>query len=155
CEFDFVILAISIGFPPRVGEWWSEGARERASERGNIDKTFLPLSHSPTLPLSHSPALSLSHSSAILFDLPRPPQRASRLRPGVLAFFQYLRAVDEHVFHTDGELVRLLESGAVGDGLRVEDDDVGEIPLPQKPTTIKLQVGRGQARQTADRFFKG
>src|SRR5262245_43943741 len=89
-----------------------------------------------------------------LFNLPRPPQRASGLRPGVLAVLQNLRAIDEHVFHADGELVRLLEGGAVGDGLRVEDDDVGEIPLPQKPATIELQIGRGQARQTADRFFK-
>src|SRR5215468_4822917 len=92
---------------------------------------------------------------AILFDLPRPPQRAPGLRPGVLAVFQDLRAIDKHVFHADGELMRLLEGGAVGDGLRVEDDDVGEISFLQKSATIELQIGRGQTRQTADRFFEG
>src|SRR5882672_3805747 len=61
-----------------------------------------------------------------LFDLPRPPQCAARLRSCVLAVFQYMRAIDEHVFHAGGELMRLLEGGAIGDGLRVEDDDVGE-----------------------------
>src|SRR5262245_11286231 len=45
----------------RVRERGSEGARER----GNIDKTFLPLSHSPALPLSRSPALPLSHSPTL------------------------------------------------------------------------------------------
>src|SRR5215475_14043825 len=100
CEFDFVILAISIGFT----------SRRRAVSRRRI--------------------------LAILFDLPRPPQRASRLCPGVFAVFQDLRAVDEDVFHADGELMWLLESGAVGDGLWVEDDYVGEIPLLQKSATI-------------------
>src|SRR5215510_4146520 len=58
------------------------------------------------------------------------------------------------MLHSDCELMRMFEGGEVGYGLRIEDDDVGEISLFQKSATIKLQIGRGQTGQTADRVFE-
>ena len=41
-------------------------------------------------------------------------------------------AVDEYVLDTDGQLVGILEGGAVTDSFRVEDDDIGQHAAAQK-----------------------
>src|SRR5262245_66697199 len=88
------------------------------------------------------------------FQLPRPPQGSTGLRARVFAVFQHMSAIDEYMLHSDGELMWLFEGRAIGDGLRVEDDDVGEISGLQKAAMIELKIGRGQPRQTADSLFK-
>src|SRR5262245_39061946 len=79
--------------------------------------------------------------------LPRPPQRAPRLGPGVLAVLQHLHAVDEDVTHAHRVLVRVLVRRPVGDGLRVKDDDIGEITFAQQAAVIQPEVGRRQVAE--------
>src|SRR2546427_1059038 len=44
--------------------------------------------------------------------------------------------------------------GVIDDLVRIEDDDVGEIPSREPPTPIKTEVRRGKAREAADRFLE-
>ena len=64
----------------------------------------------------------------------------------MLAVAQSDRAVDEDVAHAGGVLVRLLEGGVVGDGRRVEDDDVGEVAGREAPAVAQLRGSRPAAR---------
>ena len=103
--------------PLRLCEKWALLFRRRFSPRRKDAKTQRTNAHYHGA-IYFSKTISLSLSSAILFDLPRPPQRSPGLRPGVLAVFQNLRAIYKHVFHPDGELMRMLEGGAVCEARR-------------------------------------
>ena len=48
----------------------------------------------------------------------------------MFAILEHLHAVDEHVHHAGGVLVRLLVGGVSAIVLGIEDDDVGEVALP-------------------------
>jgi hypothetical protein len=65
----------------------------------------------------------------------------------VLAVLQDLRAVDEHVAHADGVLVRVLERRTVGNPGGIEDDNVGEHAFADVASRIELQVCGGQPTQ--------
>ena len=73
----------------------------------------------------------------------------------MLAVAEDDHAVDDHVAHAHGVLVRLLEGRAVGDRARVEDDHVGEHAGPEEAALLELEVGRRQAAQPVDRLGEG
>jgi hypothetical protein len=45
-------------------------------------------------------------------------------------------SVDPDVAYAGGELVRILKSGVISNGLRVEKDDIGVIAWPQETTIV-------------------
>src|SRR5262249_399160 len=83
-------------------------------------------------------------------DLTRPREGSPRLPAGVLAVLQHLHAVDEDVAHPDGVLVGLLVRRPIHDRLRIEDDDIREVPFAHEPAPIEPQVRSRQARHLAD-----
>src|SRR5205085_1131432 len=58
---------------------------------------------------------------------PRPVEGAAGEVAGEGAVADGGDAVDEHVAHTHGVLVRVRVRGAVGDGDGIEDNDIGEV----------------------------
>src|SRR5947207_15339508 len=60
----------------------------------------------------------------LLADLTRTPQRAARLGAGVLAVFNDLRAIHEHMFHANGVLMPFLESSSSRNRRGTEANDV-------------------------------
>ena len=72
----------------------------------------------------------------------RPPHEAAGLGAGVLAVLQHLHAVDEHVAHSGGQLLRLFEGRVVLDLRGVEDDDVGIIAGLKRSTLLDPEVRR-------------
>src|SRR5207244_7985386 len=67
---------------------------------------------------------------------------------------EHLHAVDEHVLHTLGVLVRLGIGRLVSNGRGVEDHHVGKEACCAPATSITLQVLRRQRRQTTYRLFE-
>ena len=59
----------------------------------------------------------------------------------MLAVGQHLRAIDEHVTHSDRVLVRLLERGPIGDRSWIEDGNVGEHAFAKEAAPIEFEVG--------------
>src|SRR6478736_3745704 len=57
----------------------------------------------------------------------RAPKRAARHRSGKLSAVDRQRAIHENVTHPHGKKCRLAISRAVGDGRRVEDDDISKV----------------------------
>jgi hypothetical protein len=72
----------------------------------------------------------------------------------VLAVLEHLRPVDPHVADADGVLMRLLVGRAIGDRLRIEHDDVGELTGRQPSAILDAQVVGRQRGQPPDRFFE-
>ena len=72
----------------------------------------------------------------------------------MLAVFEDVHAIDKHVLHTDRILMRLLVGGAVGDGRRIEDDHVGEVPFLQRPAAVKAEIRGRQVREFANGGFE-
>src|SRR5205085_11643400 len=70
--------------------------------------------------------LQMSILPAILADFPRPPQCAAGLGVRMLAIFEDLHTVDEHVFHANRVLVWFLERRPVSDRGRIKHNDIGE-----------------------------
>jgi len=65
-------------------------------------------------------------------------QNPSRCGAGVIAIFQNLHTVYQDVGNPGSILVRSFVGGVVGDGIRVEYDDVGEIAWLDIPATLQL-----------------
>src|SRR6187455_4451 len=98
--------------------------------------------------LQKSVAISQSVS---LFYLARPPQRTTRLRSSVLAVFNHLHTVHEHMFHTGCVLMRFFEGGMIGNCRRIEHHDVGEHSFLEKSAAIESEICRRQSAQSMDR----
>ena len=64
--------------------------------------------------------------------------------PGVLPRLDNLHPIDEDVLHAGGELVRGGEGGLVGDGGRVEDDQVGVAPRLDLAPATQSEAGAGR-----------
>lgn len=63
-------------------------------------------------------------------------------------------AVDEDVVDADGVFVGLFEGGAAGDGLGVEDGDVGEVVFFDEAAVAEVEVFGGEAGDFADAGFE-
>ena len=72
-----------------------------------------------------------------LLKFARAGQRASWFRPGMLAVFQNLHAVDENVLHPNRVLVRFLESRPVRNCRGVKDNHVGEHPVLNETAVVE------------------
>jgi REP element-mobilizing transposase RayT len=68
------------------------------------------------------------------------PHDAAGSSAGVLAVLQNGHAVDQHVAHAGGILVRPVERGVIGDGRRVEHHDVGMVARRQTAAVLQTQV---------------
>src|SRR3954469_2393083 len=79
-------------------------------------------------------------------------ERAAGMRAGVAAAFDGDAAVDDHDVDADGILLRLLERAVVGDGLRIEDDDIGEEAFFDRAAIGELHLRRRAAGHLADRI---
>ncbi len=78
-------------------------------------------------------------------DFAWPPQRAARLGASVFATFEHLHAIHEDLLHTDGLLMRLIERRAIGNGRRIEDNDIREHSFFEKPAVVEPKICRGQS----------
>ena len=87
-----------------------------------------------------------------LLRLTGSPQCTTWPSAGVLAISEDLDPVDEHIFDSDGVLLRLLKRGNIRDCLRVENDNIGEHTLLQKAAMVQLKIGRGKSRQSPNGF---
>ena len=87
-----------------------------------------------------------------LLRFTRTPQGATWLGAGVFAILQDLHTVDEDVFHSDGILMRFLESGAISNCRRIEYNDVGKHSFLEKSAMIQTKIGRGQCTQSTHSF---
>src|SRR5947207_3395308 len=94
----------------------------------------------------------LSVSRRLLADLTRTPQRAARLGAGVLAVFNDLHAIHEHMFHANGVLMRFLECSAIRNRRGIEDNDVGEHAFFNETAMIETEIGGRQCTQSSHRF---
>jgi hypothetical protein len=83
---------------------------------------------------------------------PRTPQGAAGFGAGVFAVLQDLHAVDENVFHSDGVLMGFVESCAVRDCRRIEDDHVSEHSFLNETAVIKTEIRRWQRAQASHCF---
>ena len=73
---------------------------------------------------------------------------------GVNAAVDDVDAVDEHVLDAERQLVGILEGGAVADGLRGEDDDIGQHAATQEATVAQTDaIGDGRALVVTLDFF--
>src|SRR5436190_89063 len=79
---------------------------------------------------------------AASLQLPRTGERFPRLRAGVFAVFQHLRSVHEHVFHSDGILMRFLECRPIADRRRIEHHDVSVHPFLDEAAMIQSEIRR-------------
>src|SRR2546422_8158498 len=81
----------------------------------------------------------------------RPPE--SPARPGArdLALFQYHLSVDEHVFDSDGGLVRPLERRAIDHRRRIENRDVGVHARLHEATMSETDALGGERRHLPNR----
>src|SRR5947199_254724 len=79
-------------------------------------------------------------------------QDLSGQRSGVLAAVHDGDAVDDHRHDPDRILVRLIERGPLGDGLRVEHCDVRPVPRPEEAPGDETDGRRRPARHFMDRL---
>src|SRR5204862_2856784 len=79
-----------------------------------------------------------------------PVQRTAGVCAGVLAVLDGHGAVDDDRVDADGKLVRLVVGRAVADGLRIENDDVGEVAVFQETAIGDLQLFRRKAGHLPD-----
>ncbi len=94
------------------------------------------------------PSLSISsrnnRCTLELLQFARAGQRASWFRPGMLAVFENLHAVDENVLHPNRVLVRFLEGCPVRNYRGVKDNHVGEHPVLNETAVVEAEIRRGQ-----------
>jgi len=76
-------------------------------------------------------------------------------RAGVLAGFQHLHAIDEHMRDAGAVLMRLVERRVVLNRLGIEHDDVGVVTRLQRAAPVELHVRGRQRCQAPDPFFEG
>src|SRR5205823_1645164 len=79
---------------------------------------------------------------------------ATRASAGVLAAPQDLLAVHEDVDDTARISMWVGVGGVVDDLVRIESDDVGEIPSREPAAPIQTEIRCGEARQPADRLLE-
>src|SRR5438128_78865 len=81
-------------------------------------------------------------------------QSFARTFAGKFAFFDDGNTVDENVFHTGGVLMWLSKSGAILDGVRIEDDEIGpETFVNFAPAGDSKRAG-GERGHAANGFFE-
>ena len=66
----------------------------------------------------------------------------------------HLHPVDEHRVDSGGELVRILVGGAVGNGIRIEEDEVGVVALGDAAPPGKPEAFSGAATQLVNRLLQ-
>src|SRR6185503_245773 len=74
------------------------------------------------------------------------PQAAPRARAGELTVAQHDLSIHDHVLDSNRRLVRVLERGAIGDGLRIEHGDVGEHARANQPALAESHALRRERR---------
>src|SRR4051812_42282379 len=84
----------------------------------------------------------------------RTPEAAPRARAGELTLPQHDLSVHDHVLDADGRLVRILERGAIGDGLRIEHGDVGEHARTNQPALAESNALRGERSHLSHRVLE-
>src|SRR5437763_13281599 len=119
----------------------------REHDTADMPMAGFPHKRSPGRVPGSQPAAARSSPSRAA---PLAGQRAAGQAPGELPASHRDLAVDQYLAHTGGELVRIGERGAVGDGRGVEYDNVGEVPVAEQATVTQAQGGGGQAAHPAD-----
>src|SRR5437660_2391485 len=94
--------------------------------------------------LSHSISGKNNRCILELFHFTRASQCPSWFRPGVLAVFKNLHAIDEDVLHSDGILVRFVEGRPVRNFRRIKDDDIGKHSVLNETAVVETEIRRGQ-----------
>src|SRR6266550_2503127 len=75
-----------------------------------------------------------------LFRFARSPQCPTRFRSGVLAVFDDLPTVHEHMFYTGRVLMRFFKGGMICDRRRIEHHHVGEHSFLEKSAVIEPAI---------------
>ena len=85
------------------------------------------------------------------------PRRSARpgVAPGVHATLDDRHPADEHVLDALGELPRLVVGGQRPDPRRIEDDDIGDVPVEEAAAVPEPEPGRGHARSSSRRPPRG
>src|SRR5579875_71564 len=83
-----------------------------------------------------------------------PAHHTTRCCASVLLIFHHSRPVDPYIADACRELVRVLEGGPVGDGSRVEDDDVGVVAGAQQAAILQSEAGSDGPAHLANRVFQ-
>src|SRR5437868_11595481 len=94
--------------------------------------------------LSHSISGKNNRCILELFHFTRASQCPAWFRPGVVAVFKNLHAIDENVLYSDGVLVRFVERRPVRNCRGIKDDHVGEHPVLNKTAVVEAEIRRGQ-----------
>src|SRR5215510_1583787 len=81
-------------------------------------------------------------------------QNPPGLRAVVTSLLDHDLSVDDHVIESGGVLLRLFKGRAIGDGLLVEDHDVGGHSGAQQAAIPKLECLRGQRTHLTDGLFQ-
>src|SRR5438045_9168858 len=77
-----------------------------------------------------------------LLQLTRASQRTSWFRPGMLAVFQNLHAVDDNVLHPNRVLVRRLEGCPVRHHRGARATQVGDPPISNETAVAEAVISR-------------
>src|ERR1043166_7136477 len=77
-----------------------------------------------------------------LLHFARTPQCPTRFCSGVLAVFDDLHTVHEHMFHTGRVLMRFFKGGVIRDRRRIEHHYVGEHSFLEKSAVIEPEICR-------------
>src|SRR3954453_17626849 len=92
--------------------------------------------------VEHASRLRPASQTYALVYFPRPPQRATRFRSGVLAVLDHLHPVHEHMFHTGRVLMRFFKGGVICDRRGIEHHHVGEHSFLEKSAVIESEIRR-------------
>ena len=65
---------------------------------------------------------------------------STRHGASVLPVLENLLAINEYMHHAGRELVRFRKRCMVGNGVSVEHDNIGKIPVCQQPAILNLEV---------------
>src|SRR5690348_2165567 len=95
-------------------------------------------------PKADTRKLSLARASAGPAGPAGAVDEPTRFGAGVLAVFQHLHAVDEHVVDSGRELLGLFERRVVLDRGGIEHDHVAIIAGLEEPALLDAEVGGGE-----------
>src|SRR5262245_7959557 len=66
---------------------------------------------------------------------------------------QHLNTIDEDMLYSHRILLRRFERGPLGNGLGVEQHEIGIVPLANAPTLVEAKICRWQSGHPVNRLF--